>query len=617
VQVLFVHLLTCIQTDSEYIIIKQYVDQDLQDKLFEHTRMMREMREMKDRRLTKERKMKDVIKELLASDSETKPPCDSGELRDLLKEAIESGRQKEVSVLLNRGPGLSIDTTFDDEDEDGGKQQSALYLAARYGHSVLVEWFLQAQKANPKVKNMDGWTALHISAKNGHYSTVQLLLAAGADIHATNNEKETAPYIAAWWGNGDILQLLMRHGGDITHKNIDGWNALHIAAKNEHPSIVQMYLDAGADIHATTNEKETALYIAAWFNCKDVLQLLLHHDRDITHKSVDGWNAHKNEDGWNAVHIATRNGNLSIVHLLLDAGADINETTTTDQMTPLFIAADWNLEEMVQMLIGRGADIMIKNKDGESPLYAAVSCGHLAATKALLSSMDQASIISKRNNGETALYRAAKDSKEEIVLLILGTKAYLPARHEIGVTSVANQDEIEAVHQVLMDRIGQTEARAEDEEQKILHWAVLNGDHQLVEKFGVDDFKSWTKGGANLWHVAASNGQEAVGSGQREILDSLRTAEIDIMPESENGPPVLHLAAGSGNDTVMRALLGSEKSKESDGWVYTTTKETKEKETALYLAVKKKHRTVEELLWKEMNRVDFTTDPEAAEKAFV
>src|SRR2546423_11970602 len=88
------------------------------------------------------------------------------------------------------------------------------------------------------------------------------------------------------------------------------------------------------------------------------------------------------------------------------------------------------------------------------------------------------------------------------------------------------------------------------------------------------------------------------------------------MAESENGSLVLHLAAGSRNDMVMGALLDSEKSKETDGWVYTTTKETKEGETALYLAVKKHHRKVAELLWKEMNRVDFRTKPEATEKAF-
>jgi hypothetical protein len=39
---LCVHSLTCVQTDSEYIVIKQYVDQDLQDRLFEHTRMLKE-----------------------------------------------------------------------------------------------------------------------------------------------------------------------------------------------------------------------------------------------------------------------------------------------------------------------------------------------------------------------------------------------------------------------------------------------------------------------------------------------------------------------------------------------------------------------------------------------
>jgi hypothetical protein len=31
-----------VQKDSEYIVIKQYVDQDLQDQLFEHTRTLRE-----------------------------------------------------------------------------------------------------------------------------------------------------------------------------------------------------------------------------------------------------------------------------------------------------------------------------------------------------------------------------------------------------------------------------------------------------------------------------------------------------------------------------------------------------------------------------------------------
>jgi len=198
VQVLFVHLLTCIQTGSEYIWIMRIVDQDVLDRLFEHTRML------------KKRRIKDAVKELLASDPETKPPWDREVLRKLLKEAIENGCRKEVSVLFGHGPGLSIDTTFDDEDEDGGKRQSALHLAARYGHAALVEWFLLVQKANLEIKDMDGWTALHISAQNGHYSIVQLLLAAGADIHATTNKEETALYLAVKKNHRKVEELLWK-----------------------------------------------------------------------------------------------------------------------------------------------------------------------------------------------------------------------------------------------------------------------------------------------------------------------------------------------------------------------------------------------------------------------
>lgn len=35
-------MLTVGQKDSEYIVIKQYVDQEMQDRLFEHTRMLKE-----------------------------------------------------------------------------------------------------------------------------------------------------------------------------------------------------------------------------------------------------------------------------------------------------------------------------------------------------------------------------------------------------------------------------------------------------------------------------------------------------------------------------------------------------------------------------------------------
>jgi adenosyl cobinamide kinase/adenosyl cobinamide phosphate guanylyltransferase len=51
-----------LQKDSEYIVIKQYVDQEMQDRLFEHTRLL------KERRMIAGPVEKDVVKTLKVRD---------------------------------------------------------------------------------------------------------------------------------------------------------------------------------------------------------------------------------------------------------------------------------------------------------------------------------------------------------------------------------------------------------------------------------------------------------------------------------------------------------------------------------------------------------------------
>jgi hypothetical protein len=78
VNVLFVHLLTCIQIDSKYILIKQELDQDQLERIFEHTRMLKE-RTMKKRRT--------MMKEPLASDSKTKSPSEDHSGNDVPRQS--------------------------------------------------------------------------------------------------------------------------------------------------------------------------------------------------------------------------------------------------------------------------------------------------------------------------------------------------------------------------------------------------------------------------------------------------------------------------------------------------------------------------------------------------
>ncbi|MCC7038018.1 MAG: ankyrin repeat domain-containing protein, partial [Alphaproteobacteria bacterium] len=50
--------------------------------------------------------------------------------------------------------------------------------------------------ADVKVKNADGWTALHIAAELDQLETVKMLVKQGANIHARTNDGQTALDIA-------------------------------------------------------------------------------------------------------------------------------------------------------------------------------------------------------------------------------------------------------------------------------------------------------------------------------------------------------------------------------------------------------------------------------------
>lgn len=75
---------------------------------------------------------------------------------------------------------------------------------------------------------------------------------------------------------------------------------------------------------------------------------------------------------------AIRHGNLDMVKLLLDSGADIHVLTHNELWSPLHFAADLreNINiNMIKLLIEKGADINVRNKSGHTPLdYFIFTC---------------------------------------------------------------------------------------------------------------------------------------------------------------------------------------------------------------------------------------------------
>jgi len=80
----------------------------------------------------------------------------------------------------------------------------------------------------------------------------------------------------------------------------------------------------------------------------------------------------KNKGGATALHIASREGNLSIVKILIDAGANTN-LIDNEGYTPLMRASLMGNSEIVEYLLNNGADVGILNAQKESVLIHATS----------------------------------------------------------------------------------------------------------------------------------------------------------------------------------------------------------------------------------------------------
>ena len=70
--------------------------------------------------------------------------------------------------------------------------------------------------------------------------------------------------------------------------------------------------------------------------------------------------------GWSALQIAANKGQLKVVKVLLDKGADINYQHPISKNTALHLAAFSNHPEVAKYLISKGADVNIKLRAGVS-----------------------------------------------------------------------------------------------------------------------------------------------------------------------------------------------------------------------------------------------------------
>ena len=271
--------------------------------------------------------------------------------------AAAEGHADVVEVLLKYKASPSLST------ENFG---AALDLAARNGHAEVCQLLLERKYAvNPnRVSKETGLTALHRAIIGNHRQICQLLLENGADAQVEGWGKTPLDYTAGL-GHKKICEPLLdkKYGVDIHHASkTQRHTALHYAAFHGHAGVCELLLKSGAKVDAKAAQDNTPLHYAALLKNSDTCNVLLNN-------FANGMAA--TTDGVTPLHLAAKSGSIDVARRLLDAGAYVNSKTVQGR-TPLHLAATFDYSQVCKLLIKHSADVDAKDIYETTPLYSAV-----------------------------------------------------------------------------------------------------------------------------------------------------------------------------------------------------------------------------------------------------
>jgi ankyrin repeat protein len=293
---------------------------------------------------------------------------------------------------------------------------TALHWAAYHGDSHAASVLLKAH-ANPNAHTDTGVTPLVMACESGNADLVNLLLKAGADPNQTLTHGETPLMMAARTGSVPVLKLLLARGAKIdAREQLRGTTALMWAAAGSNTDAVRFLVTKGADLGArsATTKPGRGPYLAPSsrerineFITGVGLASALEDADSAASSQVDTGQGAQSEDARAAAHkkleaekaaakaiiaknpkpppvkhsskqwggltpllFAAREGNLETVKALLQAGADVNQTSEFG-WTALLVATQNRYYQMGIYLLEHGADPNIANEGGWSPLYLA------------------------------------------------------------------------------------------------------------------------------------------------------------------------------------------------------------------------------------------------------
>ena len=277
-----------------------------------------------------------------------------------------------------------------DVNASQGDGMTALHWAALTGNERLVELLIYAGANVHALTRLGNYTPLHLASKEGEAVVVEALLAAGADPNAPTATGAVTPlHFAAGFGNVGAISALLDAGANVNAAEMQwGHTPLMFAAERNRPDAIRVLLQGGADPEITGSvidlaEREQQDDIAQRTRSELMRPSERVRDRSpepepevSSDPALREWSLAEKIGGYGgmtALTLAARDGKVEAVMALLEGGADINQVEAGQGNSPLLVATINGWFDLALMLLEKGVDPNLVAHNGNNPLFATLN----------------------------------------------------------------------------------------------------------------------------------------------------------------------------------------------------------------------------------------------------
>jgi len=217
---------------------------------------------------------------------------------------------------------------------------------------------------------------------------------------------------------------------------------LHQVAADGKIEHVKLLISEGADVNARDQQGWTPALAALYGGELAVIDLLVEKGADTNTPHLAAYTGDlrgikrllekdtrvDSLEGLTLLHAAAAGGHTDVVEFLIAEGFEATATTEDYETTPLHLAALSGHKEAAELLIDKGADLNQENSNGATPLHVAAGNGHRPIAELLIEA--GAEVNAQKNNkwGETPLHYATWAGHNDVARLLIARGANVNAR---------------------------------------------------------------------------------------------------------------------------------------------------------------------------------------------